>query len=79
MPTSRPGYIWSGTEWIPIGSQPNTTPVKIQSTAPTSPQTGDVWIDTSEYVETTDPSTLVTQSEFEQGLSQVEALALLGL
>lgn len=66
MPTSRPGYIWSGTEWIPIGSQPYNTPVKIQATAPTSPQTGDIWVDTSTYVQTTDPSTMISRTEFEQ-------------
>lgn len=66
MPTSRPGYIWDGTEWVPIGSQPYNTPVKVQATAPTSPQTGDVWIDTSTFIETTDPSTLINQTEFDQ-------------
>lgn len=66
MPTSRPGYIYDGTQWIPIGSQPNTTPVKIQATAPTSPQTGDIWIDTSTYIETTDPSSFATKAELSQ-------------
>jgi hypothetical protein len=75
MPTSRPGYIWSGTEWIPIGSQPNITPVKIQSSEPTSPQTGDVWVDTSEISPSIDPTTLATKDE----LSLVEAIAMLGL
>ena len=75
MPTSRPGYIWSGTEWIPIGSQPNTTPVKIQSTAPSNPQTGDVWVDTSVISPSINPTTLATKNE----LSSVEAIAMLGL
>ena len=75
MPASRPGYIWNGTEWVPIGSQPNTTPVKIQATAPSTPQTGDIWVDTSTVIPTIDPSTIATKSE----LSSVEAIAMLGL
>ena len=75
MSTSRPGYIWSGTEWISIGSQPNTTPVKIQSTPPSNPQTGDVWVDTSVVSPSIDPTTLATKNE----VSSVEAIAMLGL
>lgn len=59
MPTSRPGFVYDGTQWVQIGSQPNTTPVKIQATAPTSPQTGDIWVDTSTYVPTIDPAIIV--------------------
>lgn len=73
--TAKPGFIYSGTEWIPIGSQPNTTPVKIQSTAPTNPQTGDVWVDTSVVSPSIDPTTLATKNE----VSSVEAIAMLGL
>jgi len=32
MPTIRPGYIWSGTEWVPIGTQGIEGP-----TGPTGP------------------------------------------
>jgi hypothetical protein len=63
MPTSRPGYIYDGTEWIPVGTQPNTTPVKIQATAPSTPQTGDIWVDTSTYIPSIDPSTFATKEE----------------
>ena len=45
MPTTRPGYIWSGTEWIAIGQEAVLAPVKYQATAPTSPATGDIWIE----------------------------------
>jgi hypothetical protein len=75
MPTSRPGYIWDGTQWVPIGPQPNTTPVKIQETAPSTPQTGDIWVDTSTYISTVDPADYATKSE----LTSVEAIAMLGL
>lgn len=50
MPTSRPGYIWDGTQWVPVGSQVSTTPIKVQGVEPSSPQTGDMWVDTSDYV-----------------------------
>ena len=45
MPTTRPGYVWSGTEWISIGQEAAVSPFKYQATAPTSPATGDIWIE----------------------------------
>ena len=41
--TTRPGFIWSGTEWVAIGNA--ISPVTYQATAPSSPSTGDIWID----------------------------------
>ena len=73
--TAKPAFIYSGIEWVQIGTQPNTTPVKIQATAPTSPQTGDIWIDTSEYIPTTDTSVMITQTE----LDSSELLSYIGL
>ncbi len=52
MTTARPGYVWDGAAWVPIGSQFTDAPISLQSTEPTTPQTGDVWIDTSVEVET---------------------------
>jgi len=75
MPTARPGYVYDGTQWVQIGSQPNTTPVKIQATAPSTPATGDIWVDTSTYVATTDPAAMVNQTQ----LSSVELLSYMGL
>ena len=43
--TTRPGYIWSGTEWIAIGQEAVLAPVSYQATAPTTPATGDIWIE----------------------------------
>ena len=41
MPTIRPGYIWSGTEWVPIGTQgiegPTGPTGPTGSTGPTGP------------------------------------------
>jgi hypothetical protein len=45
MPTTRPGYVWSGTEWIAIGQEAVVAPVSYQATAPISPATGDIWIE----------------------------------
>jgi hypothetical protein len=49
--------------------------VAISATAPATPSIGDVWVDTSATVSTSDPSTYATKSD----LSQIEILALLGL
>jgi hypothetical protein len=48
MPTTRPGFIWSGTEWIAIGQEAVLAPVSYQATAPSSPATGDIWIDSDD-------------------------------
>jgi len=45
MPTTKPGYVWSGTEWIAIGQEAVVAPIKYQATAPSSPATGDIWIE----------------------------------
>ena len=42
---TRPGYIWSGTEWVSIGQEAVVSPFYYQTTEPTSPSTGDIWID----------------------------------
>ena len=69
MPTARPGFVYDGTQWVAIGSQPNTTPVKIQATAPSTPATGDIWVDTSTYIPSIDPAVL----------NNIELLSYLGL
>jgi hypothetical protein len=50
MPTTRPGFIWSGTEWVAIGQEAVVAPVSYQATAPSSPATGDIWIDSDDEV-----------------------------
>lgn len=72
---SKPIYVYDGSTWQVIGPVVNEAPISVQATAPTSPATGDVWIDTSESVPSIDPATLATKNE----LSSVEAVALLGL
>lgn len=50
MTTTRPGYIWSGTEWVAIGQEAVLAPISYQTSAPSSPATGDVWIDSNDDV-----------------------------
>jgi len=45
MPTTRPGFIWSGTEWVAIGQEAVVNPFYYQATAPTGAATGAVWIE----------------------------------
>ena len=44
---TRPGFIWSGTEWVGIGS---TSPLWYQSIAPTTANTGDLWVRSTDNV-----------------------------
>jgi hypothetical protein len=48
--TTRPGYIWSGTEWVAIGQEAVLAPISYQTSAPSTPATGDVWIDSDDDV-----------------------------
>jgi hypothetical protein len=52
MPTTRPGYVWddANDEWVNIGQAAVVAPVSYQATAPTSPATGDIWIDSDDEV-----------------------------
>ena len=45
--TTRPGYVWDATasEWVEIGQAAVLAPVKYQASQPSSPATGDLWID----------------------------------
>jgi hypothetical protein len=50
--TTRPGYVWDNTanEWVEIGQAAVIAPVSYQATEPTSPSTGDIWIDSDDEV-----------------------------
>jgi hypothetical protein len=54
--TTRPGYIWSGTEWVAIGQEAVVAPVSYQTSAPSTPSTGDIWIDSNDDVPGIDTS-----------------------
>ena len=51
--TTRPGYVWDNTalEWVSIGpvALPGST-VFYQASAPSSPATGDIWVDADDEV-----------------------------
>jgi hypothetical protein len=48
--TTRPGYVWDdgNNEWVEIGQAAVVSPFKYQATAPSSPATGDIWIDSDD-------------------------------
>ena len=48
--TTRPGYIWDGSSWVPLWQEAVVAPVSYQDSAPTSPSTGDIWIDSDEDI-----------------------------
>jgi hypothetical protein len=54
VPTTRPGFIWSGTEWVAIGQEAIVNPFYYQATAPTTPSTGDIWIESDVDVPSVD-------------------------
>jgi hypothetical protein len=55
MPT-RPGYVWDATAsvWVEIGQAAVVSPFKYQTSQPSSPATGDIWIDSDEDVPSVD-------------------------
>ena len=56
MPTTRPGFIWSGTEWIAIGQEAVVNPFYYQATAPTGAATGAIWVESDVDVPSIDSS-----------------------
>jgi hypothetical protein len=51
--TTRPGFVWDATasEWVEIGPVALTTAkVSYQASAPSSPATGDIWVDADDEV-----------------------------
>lgn len=56
MATTRPGFIWSGTEWVSIGQEAIANPISYQTSAPTSPATGQIWVDSDDDVPGIDTS-----------------------
>jgi hypothetical protein len=51
---TRPGFIWSGTEWVAIGQEAIVNPFYYQATQPTTPSTGDIWIESDVDVPSVD-------------------------
>ncbi len=59
MPTTRPGFIWSGTEWVAIGQEAVVNPFYYQATAPTGAATGAIWIESDVDVPSVDSAQLL--------------------
>ena len=47
-----PIYVWNGTEWQETGPTIPASPIKYQASAPSSPSTGDIWVDSDGDVTT---------------------------
>ena len=47
-----PIYVWNGTAWQETGPTIPANPIKYQASAPSSPSTGDIWVDSDADVTT---------------------------
>jgi hypothetical protein len=50
--TAVPIYVWNGTAWQETGPTIPANPIKYQASAPSSPSTGDIWVDSDGDVTT---------------------------
>ena len=51
---SKPMYVWNGSAWEEVGPVVPQTPIAYQASAPGSPSTGDIWVDSDGDVGTFD-------------------------
>lgn len=74
MPT-KPGFVWNGTEWIPLWSEAAVHPFKYQATAPVSPSVGDIWIDSDTDLPVFDQTNYSTTTQMNNaiGVYQVKS------
>jgi len=47
-----PIFVWNGTAWEATGPTIPANPIKYQASAPSSPSTGDIWVDSDADVTT---------------------------
>ena len=54
--TTRPGYVWddAASEFVGIGQAAVVAPIAYQASQPSSPATGDIWIDSDDDVPSVD-------------------------
>ena len=54
--TTRPGYVWddAASEFVAIGQAAVLAPIAYQASQPSSPATGDIWIDSDDDVPSVD-------------------------
>lgn len=75
---ARPAYVWSGTEWVPVGPVTPTSPFFYQATAPSSPATGDVWIDSDATTVPLNSNDFLTKTEASAFFKHYEYTATAG-
>lgn len=73
--TFRPGYIWSGNEWVSFGPE-NVATIPYQASEPTSPQIGDLWIDSDGDVSPVDMNTYSTTAQADAKYSPITTTGL---
>jgi hypothetical protein len=71
----RPGYIWNGTEWVSFGPD-NIASIPYQASEPTSPQIGDLWIDSDGDSSLIDMSSYSTTSQIASTYSPISTTGL---
>jgi hypothetical protein len=50
--TAVPIFVWNGSEWQATGPTIPVSPIAYQASAPSSPSTGDIWVDSDGDVTT---------------------------
>ena len=73
--TFRPGYIWNGNEWVSFGPD-NVATIPYQASEPTSPQIGDLWIDSDGDVSPVDMNTYSTTAQADAKYSPITTTGL---
>ena len=49
---AKPMYYWNGTAWEAVGPEVPQSPIAYQASAPSTPSTGDLWIDSDQDLDT---------------------------
>jgi len=49
---AKPMYYWNGTAWETVGPEVPQSPIAYQASAPSTPSTGDLWIDSDQDLDT---------------------------
>lgn len=70
----NPIKVWNGTAWEYTGPAVAAPPVKYQATEPTSPATGDVWVESDVDVATFDPSQIVRGGAYVNEAARASAI-----
>lgn len=84
--TNNTAYVYNGTSWLDLSSAGSGNTVYYQTTAPSSPNAGDIWIDSDDatladvYLTNTFPSlsttTAATPNSVEQAYEETVRISL---